>query len=413
MHTKNTMPMQNDMPKRATPPLRSAMTFAALSILLAACGGGGGNDNNTTSSGSRTPTATAGSNAAASSSASATTAISINTGNGGTAATTPTAGSGSTQNGNAAPATPTARESASDTQTATNTAPAGPAPAISDTGVRGDVLLAMMEQHGCGRSPNEIMKEADYRTDFSRAPSLEAERMNINDEDTPPVIGGSAFAFENYTYDMSYWQRPGVVRPETAPMYVWYCNDNVRTYSIPTSPGTYPYTVSSEARYLWARIQHWNDEKIVRGFNGQKAIFNVTITENEVLFGGTAQVEQQQDIGNRARNHERFLPSTTYQAEFKGEGFSFRRQGLVSFGTLRQWQDSAGNTVRLMLLVGNAADEARLCLDSNSALVKRLQCERYRVPADWAWGKELPRSGAYIVDDRSVHAGETGFMYWK
>lgn len=81
---------------------------------------------------------------------------------------------------------------------------------------------------------------------------------------------------------------------------------------------------------------------------------------------------------------------------------------------LHTWRLDANTHVDLMLLKGRTPDETRLCL--NIILppdLKRLACTIWVVPANWTLGQRLAFRGNYIIDDRSMQAGESGHLFWQ
>lgn len=394
--------------KNAQPlsPMRTPMTIAALSILLAACGGGGGGDSSANST----------ANSTASSSANATSNTTINVG--GNAANTPapsgTAGgasagnTGSTANtGAATPATETPRNTtdASGTTVAApsgTTTASGPVAPISTRGVRGDVLLGMMDQNGC-TTPYTL-----------RTASLFGETITgQNGADTVELLDNASFDNVNsYTDDMSKWQ--GAV-PASAPAWFVCTQPGVRSYTKPIAPGSYTYTSSSRPSYFFLGSSAYGQPWLKKGVRQFTAIYTVNITDDSLSIGSSVKVNQQEDFGYMAASQRAHAAMTqrVVEADFTAEAYSVKRDALVPFGTLREWRDGAGNRVSLMVIAGDTPDEARVCTDTNTDMIKRLQCKSWRVPADWSWGKPLNDPKQYIIDDRSVYSGETGHMYWS
>lgn len=91
-----------------------------------------------------------------------------------------------------------------------------------------------------------------------------------------------------------------------------------------------------------------------------------------------------------------------------------RRGERIAFNqVLQQWQGTDGEMAQLMLVQGSDANEVRLCHDVQLPDLKRLSCSIWQVPAGWQVGQELKYKGLYVVDDRSVHAGEQGQLVWQ
>lgn len=437
--------------------IRTPLTLAALSILLAACGGGSddgkpavsaspartstaatstssaaagasttvavnGNGSNTAAGGASatpantgnnagtgTPTTPVGTQANGNTSAGSTPdAGNANPTSGGTGAApsgnTPadSTAAGQTNTGNATPS-PRGDDTGATTPAASDTTAAGPVPAISDKGVRGDVLLAMMDQNAC----------TDPWT--PRTTTLFGEELDgQNGADTLGAWYTAKFDVDSYTYDMSKWEGG---MPASAPGWVYDCTQPaVRSYGKPLKPGSYTFTMDTHPQYRFLSSTYYGLPWIKRGINATNIKYPVTVTDDSVHVGDTIKVSQQEDVGHLASDQfARNLPEgRKLDGNFTAEGgYTFQRSALVPFGTLRQWQDGAGNHVRLMLIAGDTPDEAKVCTDAATSLVKRLQCKSWRVPAGWTWGTELTHPKRYVIDDRSVYPNETGHLYWS
>lgn len=79
--------------------------------------------------------------------------------------------------------------------------------------------------------------------------------------------------------------------------------------------------------------------------------------------------------------------------------------------TLYQWAADT-STIKLMVIKPAELDnEVRLCLDFALPEVKRPLCSRWTLPENWQLGEEAIRLGNYVVDDRSTVGGQ-GHDYW-
>lgn len=441
--------------------LRTPLTAAALSLLLVACGGGGsdGGSRNVSASPSAgsSGTSAAAANAGATSSAGATTNIVItpgttgaiadaitggtpsNTGTGSNTGSTGTGGTsntgsnaGATGNGTAAApnggsaasgATGTGSTGSGNTADAgaaagsntgngagTTTAPTTPAvvPLVSDQGVRGDVLLAMFDQHAC---------QGEFSV--SRAESLTGPHLSQDTaikNDTPPVYSTATLDAHAYTYDYNKWREHGSSTPSRVPGYVLNCHyPDIRSYSNPVKPGSYTFQMTTEGRYhTYLTMRYYGDPSITKGVNEVQAKYPLTVTTDQFSVGGEAKVELEEDFGYQAKDisGQGVPDGRDIDLTLAGTARSYQRQGLVPFGAINQWQDGAGNNLQLLLIKADEPNTIRLCTHINSVLAKRLHCVTWQVPTDWAWGKELVGGKHYLIDDRTVYAVETGFFYW-
>ena len=282
----------------------------------------------------------------------------------------------------------------------------GVAPLISKDGIRGDVLLAMFDQKAC---------MGDFNT--HRVESLKGAPLSQDTavkEDTPPVLTDASLNVEAYTYDMDKWiGRPPLTR---APDYVYKCfHPDIRSYSNPVNPGDYTYSMTTAGRYhTYLTMRYYDEPWITKGVNEAKVDYPLTVTEDQVIIGAHVKIQLEEDLVYTWKyyNGEGTKEGRREETLLNGTARGYQRQALVPFGVLNQWQDAVGNNLRLLLIRGDKANEVRLCTHLNSSLAKRLHCVTWQVPADWRWGKELKGGRHYLIEDRSVYAGESGFMFW-
>lgn len=429
------------------PALRIPLTAAALSLILAACGGGGDGDSaapqaiSSSPSAPRNITATANGNTTGTHNADnvASAALGTTTANTRGVSNTTIANviaEGASQapvtsnDGNQShPAPSSANNNDTSTAHAANTADDtnadsatssaasnetnningdSTAPLVSAQGVRGDVLLAMFDQQACRDS-----------FDVGRADSLSAPNFySLPDRtsDTPPVLADTGINRDAYSYDMSKWEQDGRRAPARAPTYVYQCSyDDIRSYSNPMQPGSYAYTMITAGQYhTYLTSRYYGDPTITKGVNKALVEYPLMVTQNQFSIGSQAKVELKEDFGYKAKDisGQGIPEGRRIEAVLSGTARTYERQGLVPFGAVNQWKDSTGNDVELLLIKADEPDTVRICTHINSTLAKRLHCVTWKVPADWTWGKELIGGKHYLIDDRTVYAGETGLMYW-
>ena len=81
---------------------------------------------------------------------------------------------------------------------------------------------------------------------------------------------------------------------------------------------------------------------------------------------------------------------------------------------LRTFRELMPNTRLQMLLRGQNGSQAKLCWNASGLqYARRLHCTAWKAPAGWQRGQKLGFDGHYLIDDRSAHAGESGFFYWR
>ena len=393
----------------AKPPhiLRTTCTATALSMMLAACGGGGGSERGKGVSAS--PVApTPAQNIVAT----APTTPSVTTPQNNPAATgqvnTPSVGQpNSVQPAPTAPQNqtthlppttlaPTQPVAQADTKPAPTPTPA-PAPEpktvpnISSKGVRGDVLLAMMEQNYC--------QTRAYASPSFDKPYLE----NQKSLGVAKVRMSAKFSSNNYVDDPnSLWVR--------APIFDIYSLCNRRYYHA-TPPGTYVYTITSESEYTrFANPSMYGEPWLTRGFNTLVLNYTINIREESFEIGPSISGYSEVDLGYQATDRETPPPKGSGNSiHAGGEKISIMRDQEVPFGPLRD----DGHELQTILVKGNKENEAKLCFNINTINIKRLQCVVWHIPANWKWGQELTDPESYVVDDRSAYPNENGLMYWR
>ena len=398
--------------------LRTTCTATALSVLLAACGGGGGSERDKAVSASPVaPTTTQNIVATAPTPPSVTAPQNTPAPTG--PVNTPAVGQpnsiqpapstpqtpGASQNQTTplppttlAPTLPLAQADTKPAPTPTPTPTPTPAPEpktvpnISSKGVRGDVLLAMIEQNYC--QTRAYASQSFDKPYLENQKSLGIAKVRISAE----------LSAKNYTVDPNIW---GWVR---APFYDHYNLCKQRYYHA-APPGTYTYTVESSAEYQRDRNPSMYGESwLTRGFNKMTLTYVINIKEDSFEFGPYIRGYGEEDLGYQAKDRETPPPqgrANSIYAGFNGR-LSIMRDEEVPFGVLG---DSPA--LQTMLVKGSREDEAKLCFNVNTIDVKRLQCVVWHIPADWKWGRELKDPESYVVDDRSVYPNESGLMYWR
>ena len=387
---------------------RVPLTAAALAILLAACGSGNGNDGthaDTKALSDTTPAATA----KLASKADAVQAGDTAQTNAATQAGNAAQAAGATQTANttqttdatqaaaAAPASPANAESAAapatdasgtissataanrtaiaDTAEASTVTQAAPQTApISAAGVRGDALLTMLDQKGC--------------LTLHQATSYNGTRVTTGQPLELPEPRADTDLNPN-NYQKTTPNSPGLQSPFAALNNI-ICDAQYYQYHA-AAPGEYSLSVGSGPH---PRHQYLG-EKILRPFNSQGISVPLTVTADSASLADVVSVGAgKPSIGG------------------VGAPFSFRLDGVASYGLLKQWGSQVGNLAKLLLLKGDSDQQAKLCWNIEQPRARRLQCVVWQAPANWQRGQQLQVVDQYLIDDRSVY-GEKGFVYWR
>ena len=377
---------------------RVPVTAAALAILLAACGSGSSHDDShvdTKALSGTTPAATAkhatkadeaqagdtaqagdaaqaANTAQTADAAQAAAAVPASSANAESAAAPSTDASGTISSATAANRTAVAdtAEASTVTQAAPQTTP------ISAAGVRGDALLTMLDQKGC--------------LNLHHATSYNGTRVTTGQPlELPELRADTGLNPSNYQKTTP--NSPGLQSPFAALNNI-ICDAQYYQYHA-AAPGEYSLSVGSAPH---PRHQYLG-EKILRGFTGQRISASLTVTADSASLGDVVT-----------------SPTHDGKSQISGVGapFSFRLDGAVSYGLLKQWGSQVGNLAKLLLLKGDSDQQAKLCWNIEQPRARRLQCVVWQAPANWQRGQQLQVVDQYLVDDRSVY-GEKGFVYWR
>ena len=375
---------------------RVPVTAAALAILLAACGSGSSHDDShvdTKALSGTTPAATAkhatkadeaqagdtaqagdaaqaANTAQTADAAQAAAAVPASSANAESAAAPSTDASGTISSATAANRTAVAdtAEASTVTQAAPQAAP------ISAAGVRGDALLTMLDQKGC--------LTLDQATSYNGTRVTTGQPLELPEPRADTDLNPN-------NYQKTTPNSPGLLSPFAALGNI-ICDTQYYQYHA-AAPGEYSLSVGSGPH---PRHQYLG-EKILREFNNQSISASLTVTADSASLADAVSVGAgKPSIGG------------------VGAPFSFRLDGVASYGLLKQWGSQVGNLAKLLLLKGDSDQQAKLCWNIEQPRARRLQCVVWQAPANWQRGQQLQVVDQYLVDDRSVY-GEKGFVYWR
>ena len=360
-------------------PAHLSCGVAALALLLAACGGGGGNDNGDKAVSASpvapvNPLAPANSGGGitdstppASSPDTPSSALSDNRARGTPNTTTPPVDTGTTppaaqpqpqpqpQPANPAPTPPTTDGASRGTPTPTTE----PVPLVSAQGVRGDVLLTMMDQRPCFHYLHETTSHDGLTVAEETIPAL-----SIYSELTPTNYPAAPV--------MPY---PGYVPSGYKDVT---CSSAFYPYQPVAAGSTYEYESTTKLSYN----KSCRSESCPRGFHYLSLSIPFIVGKDSVRLGRLMKTDME-------------------------EG------SMVPFGIKHVWEGE-GQRVQLMVLdAAPAKDTAKLCWNIVSPRVKRLQCIVWKIPANWKRGQLLEDIDSYIIDDRSSYPNEAGLAYFR
>ena len=286
--------------------LGAPLTAAALSLLLAACGSGSdGSDSSlrTVSSSPRAPVAsTTGTPADSTTSTGAASQTEAATTTGSVGTTDTVAESGT----NTSTGASTGSASARGANGTTNNGSASTAAAlISSTGVRGDVLMTMLDQVPCNQDPSE--------TSAVDGPAYPRSKNEVSDAKIQFSLDPSTYK-ENPDFK---WPPNGAIflsRPCNAFLYQ------------PAKPGAYVLNVAS---YAFSRTQPVNLNK---GFNNIALTPQLTVTARGASLSANMAASAQRDRNPYPDNVQATLKPENEDATLKADSaFAFKLSDTVAF----------------------------------------------------------------------------------
>lgn len=369
---------------------RVPMTAAALALLLAACGGGGGGgtEGKAVSASPQAPT-----HLDVTDGASSTT----HPGSSNDVTSTPVAPT-------ASPATPTVTPdddragrnqgtSTDGNQPAAPSAAPSAVAALSSQGVRGEVLLSMLDQRPC-----DNFGVLSFAPDGNPVPEAQ--------DDTPETVFGTTLSQPgNHETGSNYVRRPGVDgNPSHAPNAI--CSDD-QMYA-PARPGT-TYVIHQDSNPVY----RFTPATVKRGFHYFGARLSLRVSNDSFSIGNVVHLAEKQDPGRAyAEAHPEAQEPDVQRYEWTADSdLTIRNGALVPFGILKEWKE--GNlSYQIMLVRGDQPGQAKLCWNTHLQHVKRLHCTVWNVPSNFRQGTMM-KVQQYVADDRSTYEGEKGTSYWR
>lgn len=435
---------------------RLPVTAAALALLLAACGGGGGaqrgvlsspqppsssggslvpgggqsgqagqngqngstsQNGNTGQNGASGSGGTGGSGAGGTGSGGSTGGQTGGTGNAGTGNTGSQSGSGTGNTGNQSGGGSAGNQNGGASGTGTITPIVSRLPLISARGVRGDVLLAMIDQRACAS--------------LSRATSYNGSLLA--NTHTPNVVAGVELDPFNYTHTTS-------APDPSSPLIDAKCTENYYRYRAAEEGRSYTIYAYSYPRYYHplsigaTQRVHYLEVRTPLTVSGTGFTLGQTISVRDGAddgisnFWGNGTHVEKLELSAAAARTIAFNSVVPYGVliEWKGTSSSAAVSATSGSGAANATgtANAASGTSRtnstsprleqLMLLRGQNGSQAKLCWNASGLqYARRLHCTAWKAPAGWQRGQKLGFDGHYLIDDRSAHAGESGFFYWR
>ena len=380
-------------------------------------GGQSGQNGSTSQNGASGSVGTGGSGAGSTGSGGSTGGQTGGTGNADTGNTGSQSGSGTGNTGNQSGGSSAGNQNGGASGTGTITPIVSRLPLISARGVRGDVLLAMIDQRACAS--------------LSRATSYNGSLLA--NTHTPNVVAGVELDPFNYTHTTS-------APDPSSPLIDAKCTENYYRYRAAEEGRS--YTIYA---YSYPRYYHPLSIGATQRVHYLEVRTPLTVSGTGFTLGQTISVRDGADDGI-----SNFWGNSTHVEKLELSAAAARTiafNSVVPYGVLIEWKgtsssaavsatsgsgaanatgtaNAASGTSRtnstsprleqLMLLRGQNGSQAKLCWNASGLqYARRLHCTAWKAPAGWQRGQKLGFDGHYLIDDRSAHAGESGFFYWR
>lgn len=262
-------------------------------------------------------------------------------------------------------------------------------PLISAKGVRGDVLLAMLDQKSCAQLARA--------TNYNGTP--------LTGTKTPNVTADVGLSPTNYVRAPGHTGRD----PSNSQLNA-QCSDTYYQYRAAGEGRAYTITEHSYPRYYHAESVgasqrvHFHEVKVP-----------LTVNTTGFTLGSSISVRNGPDDGvTNFWSPTANVESLTLSA---GAARSVAFNSLINYGVLIEWKStdrtSTGRTEQLLLVRGQGSTQAKLCWNAGLQYAHRLHCTVWKAPKGWKRGQKLTFDGHYLVDDRTSYPGEKGFFYWR
>ncbi len=380
-------------------------------------GGQSGQNGSTSQNGASGSVGTGGSGAGSTGSGGSTGGQTGGTGNADTGNTGSQSGSGTGNTGNQSGGGSAGNQNGGASGTGTITPIVSRLPLISARGVRGDVLLAMIDQRACAS--------------LSRATSYNGSLLA--NTHTPNVVAGVELDPFNYTHTTS-------APDPSSPLIDAKCTENYYRYRAAEEERSYTIYAYSYPRYYHplsigaTQRVHYLEVRTPLTVSGTGFTLGQTISVRDGAddgisnFWGNGTHVEKLELSAAAARTIAFNSVVPYGVliEWKGTSSSAAVSATSGSGAANATgtANAASGTSRtnstsprleqLMLLRGQNGSQAKLCWNASGLqYARRLHCTAWKAPAGWQRGQKLGFDGHYLIDDRSAHAGESGFFYWR
>ncbi len=377
-------------------------------------GGQSGQNGSTSQNSASGSVGTGGSGAGSTGSGGSTGGQTGGTGNADTGNTGSQSGSGTGNTGNQSGGGSAGNQNGGASGTGTITPIVSRLPLISARGVRGDVLLAMIDQRACAS--------------LSRATSYNGSLLA--NTHTPSVVAGVELDPFNYTHTTS-------APDPSSPLIDAKCTENYYRYRAAEEGRSYTIYAYSYPRYYHplsigaTQRVHYLEVRTPLTVSGTGFTLGQTISVRDGAddgisnFWGNGTHVEKLELSAAAARTIAFNSVVPYGVliEWKGTSSSAAVSATSGSGAANATgtANAASGTSRtsprleqLMLLRGQNGSQAKLCWNASGLqYARRLHCTAWKAPAGWQRGQKLGFDGHYLIDDRSAHAGESGFFYWR
>ena len=251
-------------------------------------------------------------------------------------------------------------------------------PLIDSTGIRGDLLLSMLDHRTCH---HRVLESASSYN----GPAISNSQ--------PELIAQSGLESP-----VNYQLLPGVQAPlgpaRGSPYFDGYCLDDYFRH-VDVNDGSHTLGVRL---FVPATFGPGADRPKQLPFRSTSFSVPLTVSGGKTVTLGAEQ---------KLRQHDLDLTLASANAH------TFQTDARIPYGLVTEWRQGDSFT-ELMVLPGDNDKQAKLCWNTHTAQARQLYCQVWSTPDGWQrGGGTLNLDDQYVVDDRAMYEGESGHLYWR
>lgn len=260
---------------------------------------------------------------------------------------------------------------------ASSTASTAQGAPVDANGVRGDVLLSMLDHRTC---QHQTLKPAAARFGPALSPARRAGLPDVRAQ-----VG---------------LESPSNYQPLAA-------NAGQATAAAGNDP------LCNTAQYRHAPFDEGQATLRVKtgpaSSNATRPVQAITLNTPISASAGTITLGTAQQIENPGTN------ISAAKVLLSASAYSFQTSTRIPYGRVVEWKDGNDFTaLQLQPVPSTNPQQVNLCWDSQTAFARQLHCQQWEIPAGWKRGDPITLKGQRFAQDLPAHEGETaGTVYWR